>query len=133
MAPNKKEREVFNPMFHPPLDLDHIPLVDKDFKIHETLLECDLFDMYSQWEDKFVDEVDEMGLWDTNLPFYIFPKTHNCPKLIKKCHSCYNPQKWAMMAPTGHILFTIDAKSIMKMMQAPVIEGTTPFSHEFLT
>lgn len=34
------------------------------------------------------------------------------------------------MAPTWHILFTIDDKSIVQMMQAPVIEGTTPFSHE---
>lgn len=37
------------------------------------------------------------------------------------------------MAPIGHILFTINAKFIMQMMQALVIEGTTPFSHEILT
>lgn len=37
------------------------------------------------------------------------------------------------MASTRHRLFTIDAKSIMQMMYAPVIKGTTPFSHEILT
>lgn len=37
------------------------------------------------------------------------------------------------MAPTRHILFTINSMSIMQMMQTPIIEGTTPFSHEILT
>ena len=62
MAPKKKEQEVFNPMVHPPLDLDHIPLADSDFKIHDTLSEFDLFDIYCWWKDKFVDEVDDVGL-----------------------------------------------------------------------
>lgn len=64
-------------MVHPPVDLDHIPLGDRDFKIHETLSKFDLFDIYCRWEDKFVDEVDEIGLWDSNFLFYIFPKTHS--------------------------------------------------------
>jgi len=37
MALKKKEQEVFIPMVHPPSDIDHLPLVEKDFKIHETL------------------------------------------------------------------------------------------------
>lgn len=41
MAPKKKEQEMFNPIVHPPLDLDRIPLADNDFKIHETLSEFD--------------------------------------------------------------------------------------------
>jgi len=100
MAPKKKEQEIFNPMLHPPLDLDHIPPANRDFKIHETLLEFDLFDIYIWWEDKFMEEMDDIGLSDTNLPSYIFPKTHSFPKLIKKCHSCYNPQQRAVMAAT---------------------------------
>jgi len=61
-------------MVHPPLDLDHIPLADRDFKIHETLLEFDLFDIYCWWEDNLVDGVDDITIWDTSLPFYIFLK-----------------------------------------------------------
>lgn len=37
------------------------------------------------------------------------------------------------MAPIGDILFTIDFKSIMQMMQAPIIEGTIPFTHDILS
>jgi len=120
-------------MVHPPVDLDHIPLVDKYFKIHETIFEFDLFDIYCWWEDKFVEETDDIGLWDTTFPFYIFPKTHSYPELIRKCQSSYNPQQRVVIVPTREILFTIDAKSIMQMMQAPIIEGTTPFSHEILS
>ena len=62
MQPKRKEQEIFNPMVHPPLDLDHFPLADRDFKIHETLSEFDLFDIYYWWEEKLVDEVDDIGL-----------------------------------------------------------------------
>jgi len=85
------------------------------------------------WEDKFVDGMDDIGLWDTNLSFYIFTKTHRCLELIIKCQSCYSPQQRVVIAPVREILFTIDAKSIIQMMQAPIIEGTTPFSHEILS
>lgn len=46
MPPKKKGQEVFDPMAHTPMDLDHIPLTDREFKIHETLSEFDLFDIY---------------------------------------------------------------------------------------
>ena len=78
-------------MLHPPLDLDHIPLAGRDFKIHETISKFDLYDIYYWGEEKFVDGVDDIGLWDTNFPFYIFPKTCSHPELIRKFHSCYNP------------------------------------------
>lgn len=42
-------------MVHPLVDLDQIPLANRDFKIHETISKFDLFDIYYWWEDKFVD------------------------------------------------------------------------------
>jgi len=100
MAPKQKEQEIFNLMVHPPLDLDHLPLAYRDFKVHETLSEFDLFNLYCFWEDKFMEKTNDIGLWDINLPFYIFLKTQSCPELIRKCHSCYNPQQRVVMAPT---------------------------------
>jgi len=63
MAPKQKEPKIFNPMMHPPMDLDYLPLADKDFKIHETLSKFDLFNIYYWWEDKFMEEMDDIGLW----------------------------------------------------------------------
>jgi len=62
MAPKKKEPKVFNPMVHPQLDLYHSLLADRDYKTHETLLEFDLFNIYYRWEDKFMEEMDDIGL-----------------------------------------------------------------------
>ena len=86
-------------MVHPPLDLDNLSLADMDFKIHETLSEFDMLKIYCWWEDKSIEDMDDIGFWDTNMPFYIFPRTNSCPELIRKCHSCYNPRKRALMAP----------------------------------
>lgn len=77
--------------------------------------------------------MDDIGLQDTNFPFYIFPKTHSYPKLIRKFQSCYNPQQRVVIALAGDILFTIDAKSMIQMIQALIIEGASPFSHEILS
>ena len=44
MPPKKKgQEEHVNPLLHPPVDLDHIPLADRDYKIHETLFEFEIF------------------------------------------------------------------------------------------
>jgi len=56
-------------MVHPPMDLDNLPLANRDFKIHEALSEFDLFNVYRWWEDRFMEEMDDIGLCDTNLPF----------------------------------------------------------------
>ena len=44
--PPKVDQQPLNPMVYPHVDLDHIPLVDSDYKIHETELDLDLFDVY---------------------------------------------------------------------------------------
>ena len=47
MPPKKKgQEELVNALLHPSFDLDHKPLADKDYKIHEILCEFELFKMY---------------------------------------------------------------------------------------
>ena len=88
--PPKADQQPFNPMVYPQVDLDHIPLADSDYKIHETESDLDLFDIYCWLEDKLLDEADGINLWKTKLPHYIFPITHSFPELIRKCQSCYD-------------------------------------------
>ena len=73
-----------------------------------------------------------ISLWETQLPLYIFPKTHSCPKFIRKCLSCYDINQRTIVTPTGEILFSINAQSIQQMMQAPTPEWAVPFSYEAL-
>lgn len=108
-------------------------MVDKDYQIIETLCDCDFLKIYYWLEEKQYDKSDEIGLWESNLPHYIFPVTFQAPEFIRRCQDCYVPAQRAIIAPIGDILFTITAKSIDQMMLAPYVENVAPFSLEALT
>lgn len=134
MPPKKKgQEEPVNPLLHPLVDLDHIPLVGRDYKIHEILCELELFEMYYLLEDKFIDKYDDIGLWEYNFPDYIFPHNHNAPEFIRKCQECYVPNQVAIISPTREILITIAAQSINQMMQVHITDNSTHFSQDALT
>ncbi|MCY6524815.1 hypothetical protein, partial [Actinobacillus pleuropneumoniae] len=42
---DKGPEEIVNPLIYPLVDLHHNPMADRDYKIHETLCELDLFEM----------------------------------------------------------------------------------------
>ena len=84
-------------------------------------------------EDKHANQTNEIGLWESNLPHYIFPLTFHVPEFTKKCQAYYVPSQRAIMAPSGDILFKITTQSINQMMLVPPIEKNTPFSLEALT
>lgn len=126
MPPKKKSyEEPLNPLIHPHVDLDHVPLADRDYKIHETFCKFELFEMCYWLQEKYIDKSDDIGLWESKLPHYIFPHTHSAPEFIRKCQACYIPSQRAIISPTGEIIFTITAQSIDQMMQAPSVENGT--------
>jgi hypothetical protein len=74
MAPNPRQAEgEENPFLLPPVDLDKIPLVDKDRLIADTIFNFDFSYLQSWLTDFFLDQSDEIGLWESNLPLYLFP------------------------------------------------------------
>ena len=99
----KGPEEPVSPLIHPPIDFHHIPLADRDYKIHETLCEFDLFEMYCWMKDKYIDKSNDIQLWESNFPHYTFPHTHNTPEFVRKCHACYFPSQRAIISPTGEI------------------------------
>ena len=52
-------------MVFPQMDLDHTALEDRDYKIYEIESDFDLFDVYCWLEEKFLDEADDISLWET--------------------------------------------------------------------
>ena len=71
MAP--KVTHVVNPMLTPPMDLDHIPLADRDYNIAETQCEFDLLKLHCWLRDNYLDQFDEINLWKSRLPLLVFP------------------------------------------------------------
>lgn len=108
MPPKRKNQEkLVNPLIPPSIGLDRIPLVDRDYRISETQWDCEFLELYYWLEDKHVDKTDEIGLWDSNLPHYIFPLTFHALEFSKTSQACYVPGQRAIIAPSGDILFII--------------------------
>jgi len=75
----------------PYLDLDHLPLADRDFQIKDTsVIELPL-KIHCQIRDKFMNHVDEIGLLESNLPKNQFLQVHIFPKIVHYCHANYVP------------------------------------------
>jgi hypothetical protein len=133
MAPKAKSTDTSeNPILPPPVDLDHIPLVDKDYKITEPRCEFDFFELHSWLKDIFLDQSDEIGLWESNLPLYMFPQTHHFPEFSLRCQARYFPGQRAIASSSGEILFTVTSEAIDQMLQIPRNDSAIPFSIEAL-
>jgi hypothetical protein len=82
MAPKSRQAEGEENLFlPPPVDLDKIPLVDKDRLIVDTKCDFNFSDLHSWLREVFLDQSDEIGLWESNLPLYLFPRSTIFPSL----------------------------------------------------
>jgi hypothetical protein len=85
MAPKSKKAEAEeNPFLPPPVDLDKIPLANKDHLISDTRCKVDFTELQPWLKDTFLDQSDEIGLWESNLPLYLFPQVHHFPEFALK-------------------------------------------------
>jgi hypothetical protein len=134
MAPKSKQAEGEENLFlPPPVDLDKIPLVDKDRLIADTKCDFDFSDLQSWLREVFLDQSDEIGLWESNLPLYLFPQIHHFPEFALKCQAHYIPEQRVVISSSGEILFLITPESIDQMMQIPRADSASPFNLEILT
>lgn len=95
----KKTHEDVNPLIFPSVDIHHTILADRDYMIHETNCDIDLFELYCWLEDKYIDQTDELQLWKSNLPYYIFHLTFNAPDFIRRCQASYLLNQRAIVNP----------------------------------
>jgi hypothetical protein len=125
--------EEENPFVPPPVDLDQIHLVDKDRLIADTVCSFDFSDLQSWLREVFLDQSDEIGLWESNLPLYLFPQVHHFPEFALKCQAHYVLEQKAVVSSLGDVLFFITPEDIDQMMQITRPESVTPFTLEILT
>jgi hypothetical protein len=117
MAPKSKKSKVEeNPFLPPPINLDQIPLADKDYLISETKCGFDLAELQSWFRDTFIDHSDEIRLWESNFTLYLFPQINHFPEFALKCQAHYLPTQTAIVSSFGKILFSITPKAIDQMM-----------------
>ena len=104
------------PITTPHRDLDHLPLADKDFQIKDLTFDETPLKLYCRCRDNYLNNVDKIGLWESNIPKYQFPTVHIFPYIFHQCHANYNPILTAVMSPNQKVLFTITAKFINEML-----------------
>jgi hypothetical protein len=117
MVPKSKRIEgEKNPFLPPPVDLDRIPLAEKDYLIADTRCDFNFMDLQSWLKEVFLDQSDEIGLWESNLPLYLFPQIHHFPEFALKCQAHYIPEQRAIVSSSREILFLITPETIDQMM-----------------
>jgi hypothetical protein len=99
MVPKPRQAEgEENPFLLLPVDLEKIPLVDKYRLIADTKCDFDFSDFQSWLKEVFLDQSDEIGLWESNLPLYLFPQIHHFPEFALKCQAHYIPEQRAIIS-----------------------------------
>jgi hypothetical protein len=91
VSKTKQAEEEENPFVPPPVELDKIPLVDKDHLVSDTICNFDFSDLQSWLREVFLDQSDEIGLWESNLPLYLVPQIHSFPEFSLHFHAHYDP------------------------------------------
>ena len=134
MAPKSKNSNVEeNPFLPPPVDLDWIPLVDKDYLISETRYEFDVIELQSWFKDTFINQSDEIELSESNLPLYIFPQVHHFLEFSLKCQAHYLLDQRAIISSSGETFFSITPETIDQMMQVSRFDPRSPLTIEIMT
>jgi hypothetical protein len=101
MVPKLRQAEgEENPFLLLPVDLEKIPLVDKDRLIVDTKCDFDFSNFQSWLGEVFLDQSDEIGLWGSNLPLYLFLQIHHFLEFALKC-AHYILEKRAIISSSG--------------------------------
>lgn len=58
------------PLQTPHLDIDHLPLADRDFQIKDKTSPNNLLKLHCWRKDKFLNQNDDIHPWESNLPKY---------------------------------------------------------------
>ena len=113
--------------------MEQIPLADIDYKIADPIVEFNLLDIHNQCFEKYLDDHEDVHIWESNLPKYVVPLTHPFQEIIRLCHQYYIPEQRAIVNASKEVLFTITAESINQMLQLQLDPQAVPLSIEALT
>lgn len=68
---DKGPEDIVNPLIYPPVDIHHVHMADRDYKIHKTLCELDLFEMYCWLKDKYIEKSDDPTVGVKPTPLHL--------------------------------------------------------------
>jgi hypothetical protein len=69
----------------------------------DTKCDFDFSNLQSWLREVFLDQSDEIGLWESNLPLYLFPQIHHFPILLSSVKLTIFPEQRAFISSSGEI------------------------------
>ena len=79
------------PLNAPHMNLEWIPLADRDFHIEDMRgLESHLLTI-CQFKNSYKNNTDPLGIWQSSMPIYYLPEVNVLPDFIHLRHSRYEP------------------------------------------
>lgn len=116
------------PLNAPHRDLDYLLLVDKDFQIKDLVFIDSPLRIFCRCRDNYFNGLDMIGLWESNIPRYLFPSIHIFHEIICFFHENYDPNQRAVLSPNQDVLFPITAQYINEMLNFQPDQTLTPLS-----
>lgn len=87
------------PITNPHKDLDYLPLANKDVQIKDLTFDETHLMLYCRYRDNYLNNVDKIGVWESNLPKYQFHTSHIFPDIVHQSHANYNPNLRVVISP----------------------------------
>lgn len=101
---------------------------DKDFQIKDIAIHESPIKLYCRYRDQYLNQADQIGLWESNFPKCQFPEVHIFPEIVHYCHTNYSPSQRAVTSPNQDVLFTNTVESINEMLQLQLGQNLIPIS-----
>ena len=121
-----------SPLNAPHLDLEWLPLVDRDFQIKDMMgLNSHLKTVY-QFKSNHRNNTDILGIWQSSMPIYFLPSVNVLPEFIHLFHENYDPTQREILSPDGSVLFYITPQSINEMMNFDPPQPLAPLTMKLL-
>ena len=87
------------PLNAPHRELDYLALVDRDFQIKDLSFSDSPLRIFFRCRDNYLNGLDTIGLWESNLPRYLFPSVHIFPEIVHFFHANYDPNQRLVLSP----------------------------------
>ena len=120
------------PLNAPHMDLEWLPLADRDFQIKDMMGLTSHLKAVCQFKHNHRNNTDVLGIWQSNMPLYYLQEVNVIHDFIHLCHAHYEPTLRAILSPDGSVLFYITPQSINEMLNFEPPQPLVPLTMKLL-
>lgn len=120
------------PLNAPHMDLEWLPLVDRDFQFRDMMGLTSHLEVVGQFKHNQRNNTDILGIWQSSMPIYYLPEVNVLPDFIHLCDAHYEPTLRAIFSPHGSVLLYITPQAINEMLNFEPPQTLVPLTMKLL-